>query len=230
MDAVVYKNRERQRILLQERSQSIRDGIFSTVRSDAVGRAESHRVVESPGASSGAISKDAVRTAWTYAATFKKRHMLGIEADETQTITMKTLLNALRSVDPNISFAEVEWVMGKENATNDTPVSVDEFLDMMAEDLPDFDPLEHSFHYICDAEGHMDMEKVRDTMILSGELGVTETILSAAVKRMVEEQAPTHKKKKGPIEFRDYRKLFSMKPSGLEQGVHVSKTGQTSMA
>ena len=53
------------------------------------------------------------------------------QADETQTITMKTLLNALRktsarvlavpcgllqpsrSVDPNISFAEVEWVMGK---------------------------------------------------------------------------------------------------------------------
>eukprot|EP00439_Symbiodinium_sp_Y106_P068956 s1975_g11.t2 len=192
MTEQIVKNKGRESgmmyIPLQERSQSIRDGIFSTVRSDAPGSTESHRVVESPGASSGAISKDAVRTAWTYVATFKKRHMLGIEADETQTIPMKTLLNALRKTWARV--LAVEWVMGKENATNDTPVSVDDFLDMMAEDggrladyhdLPDFDPLEHSFHYICDAEGHMDMEKVRDTMILSGELG--EAVFHETIRR-----------------------------------------------
>ncbi|CAE7573667.1 unnamed protein product [Symbiodinium natans] len=59
----------------------------------------------------------------------------------------------------------------------------------------------------------MDMEKVRDALILSGEPGVTEQILASATRRMLEEQQNTQKRKRGPIEFRDFRTWLEVLPS-----------------
>mmetsp|Transcript_37573 Transcript_37573/g.70047 ORF Transcript_37573/g.70047 Transcript_37573/m.70047 type:complete len:239 (+) Transcript_37573:82-798(+) len=236
MDPEAVEHREKTRDLLKERSNSVRHGIVAEMRSNMTDMrtAKSSKSVQSTKSPKSAvvlgssISKDAVEKAWTYAGGFRKRSLpVGSEAEENMQLPIKTFLGALRSIDPNITFRELEWVLGKEDTNNDTKVSLDDLLETLStEDDAEFDPLEHSFHYFCDASGHLDLAKVRDVLSFAGEVGVTETIVSFAMKRMMDEQGD-ERRKKGPIEFRDYRKLFSLSYSGSSSVQPAPTTAST---
>ncbi|CAJ1337602.1 unnamed protein product [Effrenium voratum] len=214
-----------QRQILQAKSDSIRDGVLASVN-----RATAAPSVRPMSASASHASgtkkfatKESFERAWSFVTSFKN-HTFN-ESDEMQEpkfkpdSDFKQVMHALRAVDPCITYQEVEWVLGKEHALHDTPVTFDEIWGLFQDGSGlDVDPTEQSFEYFCTSDSkHLDLIKVGDALDLAGERGLSDHILNVAIKRMKDEQGDAvardfhlSKKKENLIDSREYRKLFSM--------------------
>ncbi|CAK9118637.1 unnamed protein product [Durusdinium trenchii] len=125
-------------------------------------------------------------------------------------VTHKQLLQTLRTFDPLITNQQLEWVLGKEHTSGSSLVSLEELWADLQEGDFEVDPVELSFDMLSDQnQEFLDLEKVREALTQSGISGLTDEIMSKAIRRIRdlarENVRDARGKKKEEVDFRDYR-------------------------
>eukprot|EP00434_Breviolum_minutum_P023767 symbB.v1.2.020966.t1/scaffold1791.1/size101237/6 len=173
-----------------------------------------------------AVSKEAATYAWNFVENFQKYDATDEDAaskdlsdsSSTPNVTYKQLLSTLRTFDPDVTYEQIAWVLGKEEARGNTIVTFNEIwqnLDDGDLDKLDVDPLEQSFARLVDQnQEYLDLQKVGNALQSAGIHGVTEDIMEKCTRRIRElareNVRDARGKKKDDIDFRDYRRLFAM--------------------
>jgi len=174
------------------------------------------------------VSKEAATYAWNFVENFQKYDAADedlSDSSSTPNVTYKQFLSTLRTFDPDVTYEQIAWVLGKEEARANNLVTFNEIwqnLDDGDLDKLDVDPLEQSFARLVDQnQEYLDLQKVGNALQSAGIHGVTEDIMEKCTRRIRElareNVRDARGKKKDDIDFRDYRRLFAMTEGIKEQ-------------
>ncbi|CAK9118586.1 unnamed protein product [Durusdinium trenchii] len=133
-----------------------------------------------------AMGQEAAESAWKFVQNFQKHDAAFQEKEEySPVVTHKQLLQTLRTFDPLITNQQLEWVLGKEHTSGSSLVSLEELWADLQEGDFEVDPVELSFDMLSDQnQEFLDLEKVREALTQSGISGLTDEIMSKAIRRI----------------------------------------------
>lgn len=184
---------------------------------------------DQPPQSDPAITKQDALEAWTFASKYQNRSDQDAEHRPTTHMSIHRVFHALRTMDPNISLKEVEWVLGKTDSTDPKSgeISFDDMYDMV-KDLKDdegLDAVEHAFQ-LFSRDDYLDLEKIKNIYDESGAEGVTVPILSMTIQRIRKKMGERGRKvASSDVDLDVFRRLLQ----GMDQAAHaVPPSGRSS--
>lgn len=127
-------------------------------------------------------------------------------------IPIQQMYVALRTLDPYITLAEVEWVLGKNDRSDpkNSKIAFDDVYNAVKDvhHGEGLDPVEHAFKLLSHG-GYLDLEQVCKVFTANGVEGVTIPMLSMTIQQLRKKQGEQGRKvASGDVDVDVFRRLL----------------------